>query len=79
MGSISPLGASVAQASAEVRALTVDVGFTTRLAGKTYDADVVYTGGQYVAVDSSLSGAEAKGTSVPSAEDNLIARIDALV
>lgn len=79
MGSISSISANTAQAAAQARDLTVDVGFTTTLNGKTYDADVTYSDGTYIASDSHILGAEASGSSVPLAENNLIARIDTLV
>jgi len=76
MGAISSIAALSA---AQVNALTVDVGFTTTVAGKTYDADVTYSGGQYVAHDATLTGAEATGSTVHSAENRLITRIDVIV
>ena len=76
MGSISPVAASPA---AQVYPLTVDVGFSATVAGKTYDAGVIYTGGQYLAIDGDLTGAEATGQNVQDAEDNLINRIDVMV
>jgi hypothetical protein len=79
MGSISSIASSAALTAAQVNELTVDVGFTTNVAGKTYDADVVYFGGQYIANDADLTGAEATGTTVQTAESNFITRIDALV
>jgi hypothetical protein len=79
MGSISSIAANAALAAAEANALTVDVGFTATVGGKTYDAAVTYSGGQYVANDATIPGAEATGTNMASAENNLINRIDALV
>jgi hypothetical protein len=79
MGSISSIAAGAALAAAEVNALTVDVGFTATVAGKTYDAAVTFSSGQYVADDATLPGAEATGSNMVSAENNLINRIDALV
>ncbi|MGA8302476.1 MAG: hypothetical protein WB873_02095 [Thermoplasmata archaeon] len=79
MGSISSIAASAALAAAEANTLTVDVGFTATIGGKTYDAAVTYTGGQYVANDANIPGAEATGSNMTSAENNLINRIDALV
>jgi hypothetical protein len=79
MGSISSISANTAQATAQTKEVTVDVGFTTTLKGTTYDADVTFTNGQYIAEDAKILGAEATGTSVPLAENNLIDRIDTLV
>ena len=79
MGSIASIAAGAAYSSAQISALTVDVGFAANVAGKTYDADVTYSGGQYVADYSRITGAEATGSSLAAAEDNLITRIDALV
>ena len=79
MGSISSITASAAPSAPQVNALTVDVGFNTTVAGKTYDAGVTYSGGQYIASDGNLTGAEASGSNVQAAENNLITRVDALV
>lgn len=79
MGSISSIAASAAQAAVKTSEPAVDVGFTARLAGKTYDADVTFTDGQYIAIDPAITGAEANGTSLTTAENNLVSRIDALV
>lgn len=79
MGSISSIASSAALAAAQVNALTVDVGFSTTVAGKTYNADVSYSGGQYVADDSGITGAVATGSDLQTAENNLISRIDAIV
>jgi hypothetical protein len=79
MGSISSIAATSALTAAQVNALTVDVGFSTTVGGKTYNADVTYSGGQYIADDANVSGAEASGSNLQSAENNLITRIDALV
>lgn len=80
MGSVSSIAASAALSASQLSALTaVDVGFTTTVGGKTYSADVTYSGGQYVAQDALVSGAEATGGNMQTAEDNLINRIDALV
>jgi hypothetical protein len=79
MGSISSIAARAALTAAEANALTVDVGFTASVGGKTYQADVTYSGSQYVADDATIPGAEATGSNMVSAENNLINRIDALV
>ncbi|HEY1766525.1 MAG TPA: hypothetical protein VGG26_02665 [Terracidiphilus sp.] len=83
MGSIaSAVSAASLTASltaAAVNELAVNVGFSTTIAGKTYAADVTYSGGQYVAADPTLSGAVATGASLLAAEDNLATRIDAIV
>jgi hypothetical protein len=79
MGSItSVLSAPQLNASA-VQELPADVGFSTKVAGKTHVAGVTYSGGQYVAQDPHLSGAEATGEAVFSTEGNLMHRIDVLV
>lgn len=79
MGSIgSALSAGQLSASA-LDQLTVDVGFSTRVLGQTYSAEVTYSNSEYLATDAHIIGAEATGTSLPSAESNLITRIDELV
>jgi hypothetical protein len=79
MGSIgSALSAGQLSTSA-LNQLTVDVGFSTRVSGQTYSADVTYSNSEYLATDTHIIGAEATGTSLPSAENNLITRIDELV
>jgi len=77
LSAISPVSALTA--AQQIAALTVDLGFSTTVAGKTYNAGVTYSAGEYVADDPTLSGASATGTSVQAAEDNLISRIDELV
>jgi hypothetical protein len=79
MGSIASVLSAAPLTAQAVNELTVDVGFSTRIAGKSYIGDVTYSGGEYMAHDPSLSGAVATGTSLVSAENNLSARIDALV
>jgi hypothetical protein len=85
MGSIASVLSAAAVTSAAVNQaaavaeLVVDVGFSTTVAGKTYVADVTYSGGEYIAEDANLSGAVATGSSVTAAENNLAARIDVLV
>jgi hypothetical protein len=79
MGSIASVLSAAPSAAQAVNELTVDLGFTTTVAGKTYVGDVTYSGGQYVADDPNLSGAVSTGTSVVAAENNLVSRIDALV
>jgi len=78
MGSISAIAAASSSAAA-VSQLMTDVSFSTTVGGKTYSADVTYSNGEYVADDSNLSGAEATGSSLQAAENNLTARIDVLV
>ena len=65
-------------ASAETN-LALDVGFTTTVAGKTYDAGVTYSGSEYIAEDPSLNGALATGQTMGDAESNLATRLDAIV
>jgi hypothetical protein len=79
MGSIASIAAAAGYSAAQVNALTVDVGFQAVVGGKTYDADVIYSGGQYVADYPQITGAEATGNNLETAENNLITRIDALV
>jgi len=79
MGGIASVLSSQASAAAAINPLAVDVGFTTNVGGKTYDAGVTYSGGQYVAEDGNISGAYATGPSIQDAESNLITRIDVLV
>jgi hypothetical protein len=73
VSSIAPVSAS------NVSAPETAIDFSTTVAGKTYDAAVTYASGQYVARDPGFLGAEATGTSVQTAEENLINRIDFLV
>lgn len=79
MGSISSIASSAALAATRVNPLTVDVGFSTTVGGKTYNADVSYSGGQYVADDTRITGAVATGSDLQRAENNLIYHIDAIV
>jgi hypothetical protein len=79
MGSIASVLPAATLTAAAVNELVVDVGFSTTIAGKTYQADVTYSNGEYVAEDANLSGAVATGNSVVGAENNLTARIDVLV
>lgn len=79
MGSIASIGSAVPLTSQIVKELTVDVGFSTTIAGKTYAGDVTYSAGEYIAADPNVSGAQATGTDLTSAENNLTTRIDALV
>ena len=79
MGSISSIASAAANIAERVTALTVDVGFSTTVAGKTYDAGVKYSDGQFVAQDADIDGAKATGNSLQAAESNLISRIDVLV
>jgi acetylornithine/succinyldiaminopimelate/putrescine aminotransferase len=78
MTGISSIAAAASSASA-VSQLMTDASFSTTVGGKTYSADVTYSNGQYVADDSNLPGAEATGSSLQAAENNLTARIDVLV
>lgn len=79
MGSVASVLSSQASAAAAIYPLAVDVGFTTSVGGKTYEAGVTYSGGQYVAEDGNVNGAYATGSTMQDAEDNLISRIDVLV
>jgi hypothetical protein len=79
MSGISSIASSVSLSVSELNEATVDVGFTTKVGGKTYDAAVTYAAGEYVASDSRLDGAEASGTSLQAAENGLVTRIDVLV
>jgi hypothetical protein len=79
MGSIASVLSTATLTAAAVNELVVDVGFSTTVGGKTYVADVTYSGGEYIAEDGNLSGAVATGNSVVAAENNLSARIDILV
>jgi hypothetical protein len=79
MGSITSVISTPQLTASAVKELAVDVGFSATVAGKTYVAGVTYSGGEYVAQDPNLSGAEATGASVNSAETNLMHRIDMLV
>lgn len=73
MGSISALTAST------VSQLISNVSYSTTVAGKTYNANVTQSNGEYTASASNLSGASASGSSVQAAENNLTTRISILV
>jgi hypothetical protein len=79
MGSIASALSAASPTASAVNELVVNVGFSTTIAGKTYAADVTYSGGEYLADDPTLSGAVATGTSMVAAENNLATRIDAIV
>jgi hypothetical protein len=79
MGSISSILSAASAAASAVTDLAVDIGFTTTVAGKTYDAGVTYSGSEYIATDPTLNGAMSTGESVTAAESNLATRIDELV
>ena len=79
MGSIASILSAPPVTAQAVNELTVDVGFSTTVGGKTYAGDVTYSGGEYIASDPNLSGAVATGASLLAAENNLETRIDALV
>jgi hypothetical protein len=79
MGSIgTALSAASLNASAASE-LMVDVGFSAKVGGKTYSAEVTYNDSVYLAHDAGVIGAEATGSSMTAAENNLINRIDELV
>lgn len=73
---ISPV-AAVAPPSAA--AADPPLPFSTHVAGRTYQADVVRSGAEFVARDPLLLGAEARGSSAQDAEVALDLRIDCLV
>jgi hypothetical protein len=79
MGSIGSVLSAASLTASEVNQLMVDVGFSTTVGGKTYSADVTYNNSEYLAHDANLIGADATGTSMTSAENNLINRIDEMV
>ena len=79
MGSIGSVLSAASLTASEVNQLMVDVGFSTTVGGKTYSADVTYNNSEYLAHDANLIGADATGTSMTSAENNLITRIDEMV
>jgi len=79
MASIGPILSAPSLTASAVNELVVDVGFSTTVAGKTYSADVTYSGDEYIAADPNLPGAVATGNTVPTSENNLTTRIDALV
>jgi hypothetical protein len=78
MGSISSISSASSLPAFAVSLLMSDVSFSTIVNGKTYSADVTSSNGVYVANDLSLSGAEATGLSVQTAENNLSTRIDVI-
>jgi hypothetical protein len=53
--------------------------YTTTVGGTQYTGSVEQSDGQFVATIPNLPGASATGSSLESAENNLTARIDALV
>jgi hypothetical protein len=79
MGSVASVLSAAPQSATAVNNLTVDVGFSTTVSGKTYVAGVMYSAGEYIASDSNVDGAVATGDSLAAAEDNLATRIDVLV
>lgn len=79
MGSISAIAGVASLSASSVSQLMSETSFSTTIAGKTYSADVTYSNGEYVADDSKVAGAEASGSSVQAAENNLTERIDVLV
>jgi hypothetical protein len=79
MGSIGSVLSAASLSTSALNELTVDVGFATTISGKTYSADVTYSNSEYMASDANLIGADATGTSLTTAENNLINRIDELV
>jgi hypothetical protein len=80
MASISLTAASISASTAsQASQLMTNTSFSTTVNGKSYSADVTYSNGEYVASDPNLSGAQASGSSVQAAENNLTTRIDILV
>jgi len=79
MGSIGSAISATSLTAAAAEKLMVDVGFSTRVGGKTYSAEVTYSDSVYLAHDATMIGAEATGSSLTAAENNLINRIDELV
>jgi hypothetical protein len=75
MASISAI-TSVASAASQ---LISETSFSTTVNGKSYSGDVTYSNGEYVASDPGLAGAEATGSSVMAAENNLATRINEIV
>ena len=78
MGTISAISSSASLSASAASQLMSDVAFSTTINGKTYNADVTYSNGEYMADDSNLSGAEATGASVQAAENNLSTRIQVI-
>ncbi|HTW79940.1 MAG TPA: hypothetical protein VME23_10395 [Terracidiphilus sp.] len=79
MGSVSSIASAASLSASAVSQLMSDVSFSTTVNGKTYNADVTSSNGEYVADDPDLSGAEATGSSVEAAENNLSTRIEVIV
>ncbi len=79
MASISLIASTASISASTASQLMTDTSFSTTVNGKTYSADVSYSNGEYVASDPNLSGAEATGSSLQAAENNLTTRIDVLV
>lgn len=75
--SASPVVSSP-ESSSVVHELEAAVEFSATVAGKTFEANVAYSGGVYVANDPNVVGAEAVGTSREAAEDGFTTRIDCM-
>ena len=71
------LAAQIAAGISE--AATLAASYSTTVGGKNYSGSVTESGGTYTASVGNLPGVSASGSSVQSAEDNLVLRIDALV
>jgi len=58
---------------------TMAAAYSTTVAGKQYSGSVEKSGNEYTASVSNLAGADASGSSIQSAENNLNIKIDILV
>ncbi|MGB6134446.1 MAG: hypothetical protein WCC14_12185 [Acidobacteriaceae bacterium] len=76
MTTLSAIAPAPSLSASAVSQLMSNVAFSASFNGKTYEAEVTYSNGEYVAEDATLSGAEATGSSVRSAESNLSTRVE---
>jgi hypothetical protein len=70
---------AITSAASAASQLMAETSFSTTVNGKSYSGAVSYSNGEYVASDPNLAGAEATGSSVMAAENNLATRIDEIV
>jgi hypothetical protein len=71
--------ADVQSSASSTAAATLTAFYSTTVGGKNYSGSVQESGGTYVASVGNLPGVSASGSSIQAAENNLSARIDALV
>jgi hypothetical protein len=78
-GSSHSGGAGSGSSSAATEEETLVSGYSTTVGGKQYSGSVEESNGEYTASVSGLSGANASGSSITGAENNLNSKIDELV